>query len=128
MCLFLYTNLTYFIAFSSGHVSFSMTKLPSVPTSGGTVNISCRINVPERLYVVPSFVRLAYNRNGSNAVDSSQGYTEENLVYFTEVTLSNINTSDATTYYCVIAFNALSVTAHAFTNLSMNRKLFIYSS
>lgn len=118
-------NQLHFIAFSSGHVSFNMTKLPSVPISGGAVNISCRINVPERFYVIPDFVRLAYNMNGNNAVDSSQeGYTEEDLVYFTEVALSNLNTSDATTYYCVIAFNTLSVTAHAFTNLSMNRKLF----
>ncbi|XP_019849871.1 PREDICTED: titin-like, partial [Amphimedon queenslandica] len=108
-------------AFSSGHVSFDITKLPSVPTSGGTVNISCQINVPERFYVMPDFVRLAYSMNGSNAVDSTQeGYTEEDLVYFTKVALSNINTSDATTYYCVIAFNTLGVTAHAFTNLSMN--------
>ena len=111
-----------FLDFSSEHVVIEANTIPSIPTSGNDVNITCQATVPETLQAQPSLFVISYDVDGNHVVDNSQDYMKESNTYSTSVTLQNINTTDAGRYYCVIDFSDLNVTAYSFTNLSMYSK------
>ena len=105
---------------------------PSIPTAGDEFNFTCRATVPEKLVHVPSSFTISYDLPGNMEVaDDNSDATQSSLmrngnVFSRDIIINPMKSSDATNYFCRVAFEDLGTTTHNNRMLTVTSESFVY--
>ena len=113
--------------FDTNHIQVKL-NIPSVPTTGDNITVSCSITVPT--YAAnPSSVRWTYTLGAGNTIDQLNSNATVGSVmkmgntYYSNLTLNNVETSDAREYYCIAVYSKFREQNHDNRNMSVNSKV-----
>ena len=104
---------------------------PSLPTAGDEFSFTCRATVPERLVHEPTGFTISYDFSGKfvvadNNPDATQSLVIRNgNVFSRDISLNPVKTSDATEYFCEVAFGDLGADNDNNGMLSVTSKSFV---
>ena len=105
---------------------------PSIPTAGDQFSFTCTATVPERLVHVPTGFTIRYDLGVDMiVVDVNPDATQSSImgngnVFSRDITLNPVKTSDATNYFCVVAFQDLVTITNNNRMLRVTSKSFVY--